>query len=502
MNPENCRAFLLSVGVALAVVVATRSVAQADLIGDTITASSNSLYVSSTATVGPGAEFVARVSTFMPDGFSIDFGANDMVITAVPRDFALSNYFARLAFTNTSNPFESISFIDSSLAGFNQGNVSLAEGILTVSIPDNISFKAGGSARYAIPALPIPEPPSLVLLGLAMLAVAGGARHRSRCRAHAMETHVREWTLWRKPSFARRFASLLCAVAILVVATRADAGTLYAATGSTHGELYILDPNTGGVLRDVGPLNDAAGRNYPLEAIAFQPHTRVLYGATHYSDTADPATVSKLVTVNPETAEVTVVGSFFLGNPGTMTDIAFPLTGGLSGISSYGPPQIHHIDLATGITTPSGLIGNLPATVGGGIATMGAGAILGGIADPMYFVTPTANELGRHGFACQRGGCLYLYLTIANPAKPAGGGFYSALDFDGDVLYGLNVGPDSPPQTHLVRINTSTGAVTDIGRSVDGLAAIAFVPSKNTSVFSPPGSQFRRLRPSSTTFGH
>jgi hypothetical protein len=268
----------------------------------------------------------------------------------------------------------------------------------------------------------------------------------------------------------------------LGVATRADAGTLYAATAGDHGELYILDPATGAVLRDVGPLNDAAGRNYPLEALAFQPHTRALYGATHYSDTADPTTVSKLVTINPQTAEVTVVGSFFLGNPGTMADIAFAERGGLVGISSYGPPQVFNIDTSTGITTPGGLIGNFPSTEGGGIATMGAGAILGGIADPMYFVTPTADELGRHGFACQRGGCLYLYLTLANPAKPAGGGNYGALDFDGDVLYGLNVGPGSPPQTHLVRINSSTGAVTDIGRLVDGLAAIAFVPEPGTFV--------------------
>jgi hypothetical protein len=273
---------------------------------------------------------------------------------------------------------------------------------------------------------------------------------------------------------------------------RVEAGTLYAATSGAHGELYILDPNTGGVLRDVGPLNDATGRNYPMEALAFQPHTRVLYGATHYSDTADPATVSKLVTINPETAEVTVVGSFFLGNPGTMTDIAFPLTGGLSGISSYGPPQVHHIDLATGITTPGGLIGDFPATVGGGIATMGGGGILGGFAQAMYFVTPTTDELGVHGHACApRFGCAFQYRTISNPAKPAGGGYYSALDFDGEVLYGLNVGTGSPPQTHLVRINTSTGAVTDIGRSVDGLAAIAFVPEPGTMALLMSG--FARL---------
>jgi formylglycine-generating enzyme required for sulfatase activity len=72
------------------------------------------------------------------------------------------------------------------------------------------------------------------------------------------------------------------------------------------------------------------------------------------------------------------------------------------------------------------------------------------------------------------------YGPISNPDKPAGGGNYGALDFDGNVLYGLNVGPGSPPQTHLVIINTANAAVTDIGRSVDGLAAIAFIPEPGT----------------------
>jgi formylglycine-generating enzyme required for sulfatase activity len=341
----------------------------------------------------------------------------------------------------------------------------------------------------------IPEPGGFALFVLALVFAAMLGRKKSSISPVGQ---LRRFTLALSRR-ARLFSFVLCTVGAMFVCGHADAGTLYAATAGTHGELYILDPNTGGVLRDVGPLNDAAGRNYPIEGLAFQPHTRVLYGATHYSDTADPATVSKLVSINPQTAEVTVVGSFYLGNPGTMADIAFPLTGGLSGISSYGPPQIHHIDLATGITTPSGLIGNFPATVGGGIATMGGGGIMGGFANTMYFVTPTADELGVHGFACApRFGCAFQYRTISNPAKPTGSGFYSALDFDGEVLYGLNVGPGSPSQTHLVGINTSTGAVTDLGRSVDGLAAIAFIPEPGTLVLSAIGlalliaSVFRR----------
>jgi len=45
---------------------------------------------------------------------------------------------------------------------------------------------------------------------------------------------------------------------------------------------------------------------------------------------------------------------------------------------------------------------------------------------------------------------------------------------DSGILYGLNSGTNSPPQTHLVTINPANGAVTDLGASVDSLYAIAF----------------------------
>ena len=38
------------------------------------------------------------------------------------------------------------------------------------------------------------------------------------------------------------------------------------------------------------------------------------------------------------------------------------------------------------------------------------------------------------------------------------------------------MGAGSPPPTHLVTINTSTGAVTDLGASINSLDAIAFAP--------------------------
>jgi hypothetical protein len=54
------------------------------------------------------------------------------------------------------------------------------------------------------------------------------------------------------------------------------------------------------------------------------------------------------------------------------------------------------------------------------------------------------------------------------------GGSYAALAFDGATLYGDNLKPGSGGgATHLVKIDPTTGNVTDIGASVTHLDALA-----------------------------
>jgi hypothetical protein len=124
------------------------------------------------------------------------------------------------------------------------------------------------------------------------------------------------------------------------------------------------------------------------------------------------------------------------------------------------------------IRSPAGqasLIGGtgLTSTSGGGLAISSTGTFYG---------TPTSSRFGTYNSGTGT------FTLIANPAKPAGGA-YGALSFDGNGrLYGLNVGAGSPPPTHLVTINTTTGAVTDLGASVGSLDAIAFaVPEPATA---------------------
>ncbi len=257
---------------------------------------------------------------------------------------------------------------------------------------------------------------------------------------------------------------------VVFLAARANAGTLYASSAAgAAGELYILNSSTGAVIQDIGPLNDATSVNYPITGLAFHPTTGVLYGSTGNNPTA---TAARLVTINPATALVTVIGSFNAGpvnssgTPTTMADLAFDAAGTLYGLASIGGPNIYSINLATGQATLVGPNGVATSTTGGGLAISSGG---------VFYGTPTASRFGTYNSMTGA------YTNIGNPVKPAGGGAYGALDFDGTVLYGLNVGSGSPPPTHLVTFDVATAVITDLGASLASLDAIAFqVPEPAT----------------------
>lgn len=268
----------------------------------------------------------------------------------------------------------------------------------------------------------------------------------------------------------KKILTFVCTLGILAMLGRAEAATLYGATAAGGpGELYILNPATGAVIQNVGPLNDSIGANYPVTGLAFNPITGVLYGSTGNSDATAAA---KLISINPLTGLVTVVGLFnagptnSAGTPSTMADLEFDAAGNLFGVGSIGGPQLYSINLLTGQATVIGSTG-LTSTTGGGLAISSGGT---------FFGTPTASRFGTYNPGTGA------FVNIANPVKPAGGA-YGALSFDENgVLYGLNVGSGSPPPTHLVTIDPITGAVTDLGGSVNALDAIAFqtVPEPST----------------------
>jgi len=263
--------------------------------------------------------------------------------------------------------------------------------------------------------------------------------------------------------------TLLYVFGALALATRADAQVLYGSTASGGpGELFILNPANGAMITDVGPLHDSGGTNYAITGLAFNPVTGVLYGSTANTVVA---TSARLVTINPANALVTVIGQYNAGPTGsnshgqtvgaTMGDLAFDSAGNLFGIGSIGGPTLYSVNITTGKATavgPSGLSGG---TAGGGLAVSPSGVLFG---SPNSF-TATGAEFGTYNPTTGA------YTQIANITTPAGAGTgYAGFAFLGNVLYGDDLGTPA----HLVTINTTTGAVTDLGASVVGLDAIAF----------------------------
>src|SRR5262245_56566101 len=222
---------------------------------------------------------------------------------------------------------------------------------------------------------------------------------------------------------------LVCAAGIVALAGWADAQVLYATTASgAPGELFLLNPATGALVRDVGPTNDANGVTYGVSGLAFTPVTGLLYGSTGNATAYDASTRARLVTINPATGRVTAVGPFNVGNAGTtpssMSDLAFTPSGSLFGVGTVGGAHLYSINLATGQATRVGDSG-LTGTSGGGLAISPAG---------VYFGTPTASRFGTYSPTTGA------YTNITAPTLPAGGS-YAALAFDGSgTLFGLNSG--------------------------------------------------------------
>jgi hypothetical protein len=252
---------------------------------------------------------------------------------------------------------------------------------------------------------------------------------------------------------------ILVALSALALTPRAEAVTLFAATSAgSPGHLYTIDPASGAVVQDIGSIVDASNINYPITGLAFNPLNGSLWGSTGNSV---PATAATLVTIDPTTAQATFVGTFNIVGGGTMTDLAFDANGTLYGVGSVGGAHLYTIDTSSGQATMVGNSG-LSFTTGGGLAIS---------PDGTFYGTPSSNSFGTYDSTTGA------YTNTGNPDKPAGVGAYSALSFDGSVLYGLNTGPGSPPPTHIVTIDPATAAVSDIGASLNSLDAIAIQPT-------------------------
>jgi hypothetical protein len=263
-------------------------------------------------------------------------------------------------------------------------------------------------------------------------------------------------------------AMLVFGAMLAPIETRAD-GVLFAASGSsgvnTPGELVILNTGTGATT-NIGALVDSSNNPYGVTGLRFDPVTGVLYGSTGLNSLTAPG---HLVTINPLTGAVTDVGSF--GVKTTFADITFAFdptnTLRLYGYQSGGDHSLYTINLSAGTATLVGLSG-IKAFGGEGLAADAFGTIFG---------TPTGCSGVLDTFSKVNGSPTFVANLSNCPLSTAN---INALAFGNTTgtLFGINggnTGPLSP--ANLVTIDTTSGVVTNIGSSLNGLDALAFQTS-------------------------
>jgi hypothetical protein len=138
-----------------------------------------------------------------------------------------------------------------------------------------------------------------------------------------------------KKSLGRLALHLLLLVGMALAADpRAGAATLYGATSPGASNLYILDPATGAVIQNVGPIG------FGVTGLAFDPTDGAFYGVTDN-------TTRQLITIDKVSGAGTIVGPL----TATVTDIAFLPDGTLLGSNIQG---LLTINKTTGMATAVG----------------------------------------------------------------------------------------------------------------------------------------------------
>ena len=195
---------------------------------------------------------------------------------------------------------------------------------------------------------------------------------------------------------------------------------------------------------------------------------------------------------------ITDIGAYGLFD--TLSDITFTSNETLYGWHAADDHSLYTVNLATGAATIVAI-----SDIGGGF---GGGALAANAANVLYLMPDSqTNPPGTLRTVSQTTGQTTIIATLSGAPVLTDGNIMSinAMKFDesGNLL-GINnlaSGFSTISTTHLVRINTTTGAITDIGPSINYLDAIAIqfgaVPEPGTMLLVGAGLGsviFRRRR--------
>jgi Ca2+-binding RTX toxin-like protein len=246
---------------------------------------------------------------------------------------------------------------------------------------------------------------------------------------------------------------LACFVALPSAASAAKkTQTLYGADGSggQTSNLYELDPESGGIVRTIGPIG------LSVTGLAIDPKTHELYGVTGAEDVDTP---SYLIKVDKATGAATSIGDELDGTSSGAADITFTSDRTLFGWSEDSDDLVT-INLSTGAATVVGESGQ--GTAGSGISASSS--------DTLFFTGE--NDDGALQTIDRETGLPTDVATLDGTASTR----INALAFDRtDNLFGsrrLEAGAGGARD--LITIDTSSGHITSVGESVDGLDALEF----------------------------
>ena len=258
---------------------------------------------------------------------------------------------------------------------------------------------------------------------------------------------------------------LIVAAAMCVAAVVARAETLYVATlrdyaneatGGLGGAIYRIELPGG---KQTLVANLKVGRNVPigLTGFAIHPKTGVWYGITAG---LSPNVPRSLVTIDSRTGNVTLVGDLRAEG----ADIRFDPKGKLY-IWLNEPARLGVVDLGTGAATPIGDSG-YEQTLGGGLAIDRDSNIYVSATNAAGTLDKVDPATGRVSIGPRLTGAPYIT------------SIHSMAFSDSGLLYGVNSTIGAPAKASLVRIDVTTGKVTEVFPLPNDTDPLAFVPEE------------------------
>ena len=262
-----------------------------------------------------------------------------------------------------------------------------------------------------------------------------------------------------KPYMISRIAALLGSLATALALNAAAAEWLYVATapgsfaGTAQGggQLHSVQL-PGGAVTPIGPIR-LSGQPIAVTGLAVRPIVGTLYGIT--SD-ASPNHPNSLVTIDPSTANATLVGP--MGMAGS--DISFDKHGTLF-VWLRETSQIGTVSLTTGAARPTGA--TRAASEPGGVAVDDAGRIYVATSGATGSLDQIDSESGK----ARKGP------TLQGAQYPAA---INAISIASDGrIFALNSNRGVPAKAALVTIDPLTGVMKRVGSLPDDADALVLM---------------------------